>query len=72
MPPWGPVTRRDLIRGLRSLGFEGPFSGGRHQFMIRRDVVVTVPNPLGKDIGIESLARVLRQAGVTRADWARV
>ena len=69
MPHWGPVSRRELIRGLRSLGFEGPFSGGKHQFMLRGDVVLTIPNPHRKDIGIELLARVLRQAGVTRAEW---
>ncbi|MBI2371167.1 MAG: type II toxin-antitoxin system HicA family toxin [Deltaproteobacteria bacterium] len=69
MPAWGPIGRRDLIRGLRNLGFEGPFSGGRHQFMVRDDVVVAIPNPHGKDIGIELLSRVLRQAGVTRSEW---
>jgi len=37
--------------------------------MVRRDVVVTIPNPHGKDIGIELLSRVLRQAGVTRREW---
>lgn len=37
MPRWGPITRRELIRGLRKLGFEGPLSGGRHQFMVRID-----------------------------------
>jgi predicted RNA binding protein YcfA (HicA-like mRNA interferase family) len=72
MPPWGPVSRRDLIRGFRSLGFEGPFSGGRHQFMVRGDLVVTIPNPHGKDFGIGLLSRVLRQAGVARRDWERV
>lgn len=72
MPPWGPVSRRELIRGLRALGFEGPFSGGKHQFMIREDVVLTIPNPHGKDIGIGLLTRVLRQAGVTRAKWEKV
>ena len=35
MPPWGPVPCRKLIQGLRALGFDGPFSGGRHQFMVR-------------------------------------
>jgi len=33
MPRLGPIKRRDLIRYLRQLGFEGPFSGGRHEFM---------------------------------------
>lgn len=69
MPRWGAISRRDLIRGLRTLGFEGPFSGGRHQFMVRGDVVVAIPNPHGKDIGVGLLSRVLRQAGVTRTEW---
>ncbi len=72
MPAWRPVSRRDLIRALRDLGFEGPFSGGKHQFMARGDVVVAIPNPHGKDIGIDLLARILRQAGVSRAEWLRV
>jgi hypothetical protein len=35
MPPFGPVSRRDLIRCLRALGFDGPYKGGRHHFMVR-------------------------------------
>lgn len=69
MPRWGPIGRRDLIRGLRILGFEGPFSGGKHQFMVRGDIVVAIPNPHGRDIGVGLLSRVLRQAGVTRSEW---
>jgi predicted RNA binding protein YcfA (HicA-like mRNA interferase family) len=67
----GPVPRRKLIQGLRALGFEG-FSGGRHQFMVRGEVVVTVPNPHGRDIGLDLLSRVLRQAGVSRKEWENV
>lgn len=69
MPAWRPISRSGLIRALRSLGFAGPFSGGKHQFMIRNDIVVTIPNPHGRDIGIDLLSRVLRQAGITRRDW---
>ena len=72
MPAWRPISRRDLIRALRSLDFAGPFSGGKHQFMVRDDIVVTIPNPHGKDIGIDLLSRVLRQAGITRRDWESV
>jgi len=50
---------------------EGPFSGGRHQFMIRDALVVAIPNPHGKDIGVDLLSRILRQTGVTRAEWER-
>ena len=28
-----PVARRDLIRRLLRFGFDGPFSGGRHEFI---------------------------------------
>jgi len=33
MPPLNPVKRREFVRKLRALGFEGPYSGTRHQFM---------------------------------------
>jgi hypothetical protein len=39
MPRFGPIKRQDLIRALRQLGFEGPYSGTRHQFMIKGTVV---------------------------------
>lgn len=69
MPAWAPISRRKLVRAMKALGFEGPLSGGRHQFMVRNDVVVTIPNPHEGDIGIGLLARVLRQAGVSREEW---
>lgn len=34
MSHWLPCKRREFIRWLRVLGFDGPFSGTRHQFMI--------------------------------------
>lgn len=35
MPAWDPTKRRDLVAGLRRLGFSGPFSGGKHELMVR-------------------------------------
>jgi predicted RNA binding protein YcfA (HicA-like mRNA interferase family) len=72
MPAWAPISRRKFVRAMKALGFEGPLSGGRHQFMVRQDVVVTIPNPHEGDIGIGLLARVLRQAGVSREEWEAV
>ena len=69
MPHWGPVSHRALIQNLRTLGFDGPYSGGRHPFMVRGSVVVAIPNPHRGDIGIGLLSRVLRQAGVSRLEW---
>lgn len=72
MPPWGPVKRRVLIASLRQLGFDGPFSGGRHEFMTRADRVLTIPNPHRGDIGPGLLAVILRQAGVSRRAWEKI
>jgi predicted RNA binding protein YcfA (HicA-like mRNA interferase family) len=72
MPPFGPIKRKDLIRYLKQFGFEGPYSGGKHQFMVRGDIVIRVPNPHQADIGMELLSRVLRQAGINRDEWERM
>jgi predicted RNA binding protein YcfA (HicA-like mRNA interferase family) len=69
MPRTGPIKRRDLIRHFKRLGFEGPFSGGRHQFMVRGDVTVRVPNPHKGDIGKELLVRILRHAAISHDEW---
>ena len=55
MPTFGPVNRKTLIQCFRRLGFAGPYSGGRHQFMVRGTVTVRIPNPHQGDI----LAHVL-------------
>jgi len=69
MPSFGPVKRPELIRYLRQLGFDGPYAGGRHPFMHRGDITLTLPNPHQGDIGRELLARILRQAGISREQW---
>ena len=72
MPSFGPLSRRELIRALRQAGFAGPYSGGKHPFMIKGDLTLTVPNPHRAEIGRELLARILRQAGISREDWERL
>ena len=72
MPHWGPVSRRDLVKGLRALGFVGPFPGSRHELMRRGPVSLIVPNPHRGDIGVGLLSRVVKQAGVTREEWESV
>lgn len=69
MPHLGPISRRDLISYLRRLGFEGPFPGGRHEFMVRGDATPIIPNPHRRDIGVPLLNQVLKQAGVSREEW---
>ncbi len=45
MPRFGPISRKDLIYYLKQLGFKGPYSGGKHQFMLKDDITLRLPNP---------------------------
>ncbi len=69
MPPLKPVKRKELIRRLRQLDFEGPYPGGKHQFMVKGTLRLALPNPHQKDVGIDLLIRILRQAGVSMEEW---
>ena len=66
-----PIEWRDLVKRLRTLGFEGPFTGGKHPYMVRDDLVLTIPNPHRQEIGVDLLRRILRQASVSRQEWDR-
>ena len=64
-----PVSRREFIRRLRDLGFDGPYTGGRHEFMLRADRRLILPNPHRQTVSADLLTRLLRQAGITRQEW---
>ncbi len=64
-----PVSRQELIRRLKTLGFTGPFGGGRHSFMCRGQLKLRIPNPHKGDIGIALLKEILRQAGISDKEW---
>ena len=69
MPKLPPVSRRKFIQRLQQLGFEGPYSGGKHPQMKRGQLTVIIPNEHQADIGPGFLQRLLRQAGVSRDEW---
>ncbi|MFM7716720.1 MAG: type II toxin-antitoxin system HicA family toxin, partial [Microcystis sp.] len=48
---------------------EGPYSGGKHPQMRRKELTVIIPNPHHGDINVGLLQRILRQAGITREEW---
>ena len=64
-----PISHKELVRKLRKLGFDGPYSGGKHLFMIKGNLTLTIPNPHGKDISVELLKRILRRAEISRDEW---
>ncbi|HYO49401.1 MAG TPA: type II toxin-antitoxin system HicA family toxin [Chloroflexia bacterium] len=69
MPPIGPIRRNDLVRYFRMLGFDGPYPGGKHEFMIKGTIRVAIPNPHRGDIAKGLLLEILRQAGIDRESW---
>jgi predicted RNA binding protein YcfA (HicA-like mRNA interferase family) len=69
VPELSPISWLQLIRRLKELGFSGPVSGGKHPFMIRGQVVLTIPNRHRKEVSVDLLSRILRQAGITRDEW---
>jgi predicted RNA binding protein YcfA (HicA-like mRNA interferase family) len=60
------------MRYLRTLGFRGPYAGGKHQIMVRGTTSLRIPNPHESDIGAGLLSRILKQAGIQRDDWERL
>ena len=69
MSVFGPIKRSELIQGLRQLGFDGPYAGGKHEYMVQGTLKIRIPNPHRGDIGKGLLAEILRQANISRDEW---
>jgi hypothetical protein len=59
MSQWTPCKRRDFIRRLRALGFDGPYSGTRHQFMIFGQHRLAIPS--NTEFSVSQLRMMLRE-----------
>jgi len=66
------LSRKELIRKFRALGYSGPFSGGKHQFMIKGSQKIRIPNPHVGDISLSLVKEILRQAGISFQEWDNV
>lgn len=61
-----------MIKRLKKMGFNGPYAGGKHQFMRRKDgLKIRVPNPHERDPGIGLMMRILKQAGISKSAWEK-
>ena len=63
------ISWRKLVKRFRKLGFDGPYSGGRHLFMIKKELKVHIPNPHRSDISKHLVSEILKQAGISISDW---
>jgi predicted RNA binding protein YcfA (HicA-like mRNA interferase family) len=69
MPLPRQTQRRELLRKFRALGWTGPFSGRKHEFVRKGAHTVRIPNPHVGDIDISLLKEILKQADILEADW---
>lgn len=60
MSRWTPCKRGDFIRRLRRLGFEGPFSGTRHQFLVYAAKRLSIPS--NAEYSVPQLRMMIREA----------
>jgi predicted RNA binding protein YcfA (HicA-like mRNA interferase family) len=69
MPKLSPLSFHEFIKKLKKFGFKGPYSGGRHLYMIKDSLRLTLPNPHRKAISVDLLIKILNHAGITREKW---
>lgn len=73
MSRWQPCKRRDFIKRLRQLGFDGPYSGTRHQFMVFKNYRLSIPS--NAEYSIPQLRMMLNEVeailerSVTAGEW---
>ena len=72
MPPFKPIKHKDLIKALKEAGFEGPYAGSRHEFLIKGEIRLILPNPHQSEISKDLLAHILRQANLSREEWEKL
>ena len=62
MSRWSPCKRNDFIRRLHRLGFQGPFMGGKHHFLVLRQARLAIPS--NDEYSVPQLKMMIREVGV--------
>lgn len=76
MSRWAPCKRRDFIQRLRAIGFDGPFSGTRHQFMVYEQHRLAIPS--NAEYSVPQLRMMIREVQeiigrkITTDEWNRL
>lgn len=76
MSRWKPCKRRRFVRRLRSLGFEGPYSGTRHQFLVYGQHRLAIPS--NAEYSVPQVRMMIREAEailgreIALAEWDRL
>ena len=76
MSQWNPCKRNEFIRRMRRLGFDGPYSGSKHQFLVFGQNRLTVPS--NAEYSGPQLKMMLREAAeilgrdITVDEWTNL
>jgi len=65
------ISWRKLVQKFRKFGFDGPYSGGRHLFMIKNKLKIRIPNPHKSEISKHLVSEILRQADIANDEWEK-
>ncbi|TSC90670.1 MAG: hypothetical protein G01um10142_324 [Parcubacteria group bacterium Gr01-1014_2] len=66
------ISWRRFVQKFKRLGFDGPYSGGRHLFMVKERLRVRIPNPHRSDISKHLVSEILRQAEISIEEWENI
>jgi hypothetical protein len=76
MSRWTPCKRRDFIRRLRALGFDGPLAGARHSFMVYQSHRLAIPSNPEYSVGevrmMMAEVEVILGRSLTAEEWNRL
>ena len=65
-----PLSRTKLIRRFKDLGWSGPHRGRKHDTIYKEGRrPLTIPNNHSGDVSKGLIAELLKQAGLSRAEW---
>jgi hypothetical protein len=73
MNRWNPCRRSLFIRRLQALGFEGPYSGSKHQFMTFANHRQTIPS--NDEYSVPQLRMMIKEVEsiigreITASEW---
>ena len=56
---------------MKKFGFEGPFWGSKHPFLVKGSFKLHIPRDHGKDISDPLLREILKQAEIDVKEWKR-
>lgn len=76
MSRWTPCKRRDFIRRIQALGFDGPYSGTRHQFMLYEHHRLAIPSNAEYSVPqlrfmLQEIERLLDRP-ISADEWAKL